>query len=60
MDLLHSGLRDTHVAVVGCRLPVTALALSNDDRRAYSVSKDGSIIELDVETGTRWAPIPMP
>ena len=36
-----------------CRLPVTALALSNDDRKAYSVSKDGSIVELDIETEVR-------
>lgn len=45
-------LRDLHVAAR--RLPVTALALSNDDRRAYSVSKDGTIVELDVESGVRW------
>ena len=38
-----------------CRLPVTALALSNDDRQAYSVSKDGTIVELDIETGVRCA-----
>ena len=48
------GLHDVASAGWCHRLPVTALALSNDDRRAYSVSKDGTIIELDVETGVRW------
>lgn len=35
------------------RLPVTALALSSDDAVAFSVSKDGSICRLDVETEHR-------
>jgi len=37
----------------GHRLAVTALALSADDRRVYSVSKDGSILEFDVESGAK-------
>eukprot|EP00887_Chlorella_sp_A99_P001865 scaffold19.g1865.t1 len=37
------------------RLPVTAVALSPDDRTCYSVSKDGGIIRCDVETGKRTA-----
>ncbi len=37
----------------GHRLPATALALSSDDRTAFSVSKDGSILKFDVETGRR-------
>ena len=35
------------------RLPVTALALSSDDAVAFSVSKDGGICRLDVETEHR-------
>lgn len=37
----------------GHRLSVTGVALSHDDRTVYSVSKDGSILCFDVETGTR-------
>lgn len=37
----------------GHKLSVTAVALSADDRLVYSVSKDGSIMMLDVETGKR-------
>ena len=32
---------------------VTGVCLSSDDRTAYSVSKDGAIVEWDVETGKR-------
>ena len=32
---------------------VTGLCLTADDRKAYSVSKDGAIVEWDVETGAR-------
>ena len=35
------------------KLAVTAVALTSDDRTVYSVSKDGTIVELDVETGKR-------
>ncbi len=35
------------------KLAVTAVALTSDDKTVYSVSKDGSIVELDVETGKR-------
>lgn len=34
---------------------MTGLALSADDRTAYSVAKDGSVFQLDVETLKRWA-----
>lgn len=37
----------------GHRLPVTATALTTDDRTIFSVSKDGSIFQFDVETGKR-------
>ena len=37
------------------RLPVTAVALTRDDKTAFAVSKDGSLIELDIQTGTRRA-----
>lgn len=37
----------------GHRLPVTAIALTRDDAKVFSVSKDGSIMELDVESGKR-------
>jgi len=37
----------------GHRLPVTAIALTFDDRKVFSVSKDGSIMELDVESEKR-------
>jgi ribosomal RNA-processing protein 9 len=37
----------------GHKLPVTAVVLTADDRTVYSVSKDGSIMELDVETGKK-------
>ena len=37
------------------RLPVTAVALTRDDRTAFAVSKDGALVELDIETGTRQA-----
>lgn len=37
----------------GHRLPVTGIALTSNDATVYSVSKDGSIMELDVETGKR-------
>ena len=35
------------------KLSVTAVTLTSDDTTVYSVSKDGSIVELDVETGQR-------
>ena len=35
------------------RLSVTALAVAADDARAFTVSKDGSIIRMDIETGAR-------
>lgn len=37
----------------GHRLPVTAVALSADEQTVYSVSKDGAILQHDVETGQR-------
>ena len=37
----------------GHRLSVTATALRSDDRRLYSASKDGSIIEWDVDTSAK-------
>lgn len=37
----------------GHKLPVTAVALTSNDATVFSVSKDGSIMELDVETGKR-------
>ena len=37
----------------GHKLAVTAIALTADDSTVYSVSKDGSIMETDVETGKR-------
>lgn len=37
----------------GHRLPVTATALTHDDRTVFSVSKDGTILRHDIETGTR-------
>jgi hypothetical protein len=38
----------------GHKLPVTATALTADDRLVYSVSKGGTILRHDVETGARW------
>lgn len=35
------------------RLPVTALAVTSDDATSFSVSKDGSIFRMDIETGAR-------
>lgn len=35
------------------KLAATAIALTSDDTTVYSVSKDGSIVELDIETGKR-------
>ncbi len=40
-----------HCVLLQLRLPVTALALTADDTTAYSVSKDGSIVSMDVESG---------
>ena len=43
----------------GHRLSVTCTVLRSDDRVAYSASKDGSVIEWEVETGRRlcrWRP----
>jgi ribosomal RNA-processing protein 9 len=37
----------------GHKLPVTALALSDDDATAWSASKDGALFRWDVETGAR-------
>ena len=37
------------------RLPVTAVALTRDDKTAFAVSKDGALVKLDIETGTRRA-----
>jgi ribosomal RNA-processing protein 9 len=37
----------------GGKLAVTATALTHDDRTVYSVSKDGCVFELDVESGAR-------
>ena len=42
-------------SAAACRRAVTAVALTADDRSAYSTSKDGSIFVTDTETGTRWA-----
>lgn len=39
----------------GPRLSVTCTALSGDDRRAFAASKDGSIMEWDIEAGRRLA-----
>lgn len=39
--------------VRGHRLPVTAVVLSPDDATLWSVSKDGGIQRVDVETGAR-------
>jgi len=45
---------------LGRRRSVTALALSADDRTAFSVAKDGSICQLDIETCKRCAaPAPL-
>lgn len=33
------------------RQPVTSVALSEDDRRGFSASKDGTIVHWDVESG---------
>ena len=41
------------VVCLGCRLPVTAMAVTSDDTTAFSVSKDGSIFRMDIETGAR-------
>jgi ribosomal RNA-processing protein 9 len=37
----------------GHRLAVTGVALTADDATVYSVSKDGTILQTDVETGKR-------
>ena len=37
----------------GHRLAVTATALTHDERTIFSVSKDGTIFQFDVETGKR-------
>ena len=37
------------------RLPLTALAVSEDGRRAFSASKDNRLVQWDVETGAREA-----
>ncbi len=37
----------------GHRLSVTAVALTTDERTAFSVGKEGSIMQWDVETGKR-------
>ena len=36
-----------------CREAVTAVALAPDDAAAWSVAKDGTIFQLDVETQKR-------
>lgn len=40
-----------------CRHSVTALALTADDTTAYSVSKDGRIVQMHVESG-EWCAVP--
>lgn len=35
------------------KMAVTAVCLSSDDRTAYSVSKDGSIFAINLESGQR-------
>jgi len=37
----------------GHRLAVTGLALTDDDATAYSVSKEGTVIQWDIETGAK-------
>ena len=37
----------------GHKLPVTALTLSGDDKIAFTASKDGSILQWDVESGAK-------
>lgn len=37
----------------GHKLSATALALTSDDRTAYTVSKDGGIVRWDIETMKR-------
>lgn len=41
-------------ALASCsKMAVTAVCLSSDDRTAYSVSKDGSISAINLESGKR-------
>ena len=54
------GVKPTKTPVLGTyfsrkahKQSVTGVCLSSDDRTAYSVSKDGAIVEWDVETGKR-------
>ena len=54
------GVKPTKTPVLGTyfsrkahKQSVTGVCLSSDDRTAYSVSKDGAIVEWDVETGNR-------
>ena len=60
-DLVCKGWQAVHCQILAlttlswvCRQSVTGLALSVDDRTAYSVAKDGSVFQLDVETLRRW------
>ena len=39
--------------MTGHRLPLTCVALSPDDRHAFTGSKDNAIVQYDVETGAR-------
>lgn len=40
-------------AIRGHQLPLTCVALADDEKTAYTGSKDGTIIQYDVETGKR-------
>ena len=48
-----SATQSSHGLVVGRRhrQSITAVALSSDDRRGFAVSKDGAIVEWDIERG---------
>ncbi len=43
----------THRILRAHRLPTTCLALSEDDKIAFTGSKDRSIVQYDIETGTK-------
>jgi ribosomal RNA-processing protein 9 len=60
-DQLSAGLASAgaHRFLRGHKLPVTAVALSGDDSLCFSASKDGQVLQWDIEAGTKTRIFPL-
>jgi ribosomal RNA-processing protein 9 len=60
-DKVAAGLASAgaHRFLRGHKLPVTAVALSGDDSLCFSASKDGQVLQWDIEAGTKTRIFPL-